>query len=213
MAPLSASASTPTPVPTKGLDWPYYLLGLSALIPFLGVLTGIAAFILGLLHFKRGGWVLLILAVLGFGVTGGVSYFAYYQMFVNRSGTMGTLWVKATQDQLTLLVKDLEFYKLANGHYPAALTDLPADAKKRTFDIMAMNGDFKNIKTYCASTSGNGRMTCNSVVPAPRPPSSLARTVDFPFSKQGVIFATATSPSWKCVKPDLMSLHTRRSVV
>ncbi len=146
MAPLSASASTPPAVSSKGLSWPYYLLGVSALIPYLGVLTGIAAFILGILNFKRGGWILLILALLGFAVTGGVSYFAYYQMFVNRSGTMGTIWVKATQDQLTLLVKDIEFYKLSNGHYPAALSDLPADAKKRTFDIMAMNGDFKNIK-------------------------------------------------------------------
>ena len=40
-----------------------------------------------------------------------------------------------------------------------------------------------------------GRRTCSSVVAAPTPPGSRSKTTDFPFWKQGVIFATATSPS------------------
>jgi len=140
----SSGASAPAES-LKNLSWPYYLLGVTALIPYLGVLTGFAAFILGIIHFKRGGWILILLFLAGLGVTGGVAYFTYYQIFVNRGGAMGQAFKKVEEDNLTLLVKDIEVYKLTHGQYPKALTDLPQDALKHAVDLGA-GLDFKNFK-------------------------------------------------------------------
>lgn len=47
----------------------------------------------------------------------------------------------------------------------------------------------------------------NSVVPKPISVSSVSRHAPFPFSKQGVIFATTTSPFAKDEYPDLISFN------
>ena len=61
-------------------------------------------------------------------------------------------------------------------------------------------GLLRNSRMQSGSTN-SGRTICNSVVPLPMPPIKFRRTVDFPFSKHGVILARPTSPSESACSP------------
>jgi thiol:disulfide interchange protein len=73
--PLSENFNVKTPLG----KWPY-ILGLASLIPFLGVLPALAALVWGFLRADDGGWKVMLLALLGLGVTGGLA--------VTYSGTL-----------------------------------------------------------------------------------------------------------------------------
>ena len=70
--------------------------------------------------------------------------------------------------------------------------------------------DLKKYRAYSGTTTDDLN-TCNSVVPAPIAFGKSLKTIDFLFSRQGEIFATATSPSAKWVKPVLIDPHFRFS--
>lgn len=124
-----------------------YVIGFCSLIPIAGLLAVIASLILGFLKIRKGGWLLILLAVLGLGVSGGSAY-TYFKIFKNQAGPTVDPIQKATVDDLTRLASEIEDYKAKNGKYPESLTDLPAEAGKNPhiFDLAAMRGQAVNPK-------------------------------------------------------------------
>ncbi len=102
-------------------------------IPLIGVPFGVAAIIWGLI---RRAWVLVGLGTGGilFSVVlySSLFYFGFYQ----RGGVYDKMREQLAVTMLNSTVKDIEFYKLQHGHYPAALSELSTkDINKPSFAI------------------------------------------------------------------------------
>lgn len=91
MSPLSANflgSDDPKPPLEK---WCYFL-GAASLIPFLGAVPALLSFILGVIKVeKKGGWVLLLLAFLGFALNGGLTMAYYDQIFPAQSQALAAV--------------------------------------------------------------------------------------------------------------------------
>src|ERR1700712_1587622 len=110
-------------IPTKSK--PPYLLGLLCLIPLVGAFVGLGLLLYGLLKYKDK-WLSII------GATGILwTILIYSTLFY--AGTHASVFKKGFEDisqmQLTSLVKNVEFYKLAHGQYPDNLKQLLDDDK------------------------------------------------------------------------------------
>ena len=126
----------PIPAPVHGTSQVggagYVIAGIS-FIPLIGVPFGVAAIIWGLV---RRTWALVGLGAGGilFSVVlySALFYFGLHQ----RGGAYDKLREQLAVTMLNNAVKDIEFYKLQHGHYPAALSELNTkDIKKPSFVI------------------------------------------------------------------------------
>lgn len=97
-----------------------YFLGLFCFIPIIGVFVGIVLIFLGIFHYKEK-------ALTFIGILGIVFTIVLYSILFPQ------LWSKTARDQslantsqifLNDLAKDIETYKLKNGHYPEKLEQL-----------------------------------------------------------------------------------------
>jgi hypothetical protein len=75
----------PPSIPTSdnsklALEWWCYVIGFSSLLPIVGSFPALASVILGFAKIRQGGWKLLVLALLGFGISGlsGYSLYSYF---------------------------------------------------------------------------------------------------------------------------------------
>ena len=123
----------PPPLPLderKPLGCLPYAIGGASFIPLIGIVFGIIAIIWGI---ARRAWQLVVLGVCGILFTvlayGALFYFGMFQ----RGGIYDKLGAQLAVTMLNDAVKDIEFYKLQHGRYPATLTE--AEPK----DKMQMN--------------------------------------------------------------------------
>ena len=145
------------PSAKKGLDWWHYLIGVSCLVPVLGLLSSFISFILGIVKFKQGGWILILFCFLGLGSTLGSGYYFYYNVYSAKTGLMADARIQVTRQGLTQLVHDIEAYKLAHGQYPKALADLPQQARVHAYDPETMSGDIKAMQLYMYDVMPDGQ--------------------------------------------------------
>jgi hypothetical protein len=113
----------PPPLPSeerKPLGCLPYAIGGASFIPLFGVLFGIIAIIWGI---ARRAWQLIALGVCGILFTviayGALFYFGMFQ----RGGIYDKLRAQLAVTMLNDAVKDIEFYKLQHGRYPATLNE------------------------------------------------------------------------------------------
>jgi thiol:disulfide interchange protein len=84
MAPLSENFMGSTG-PKPPLEKWCYFVGFASLIPFLGVIFAAVSLILGIIKIERkGGWSLLVLSLLGFTLTAGLTAVYYDQIFPSK---------------------------------------------------------------------------------------------------------------------------------
>ena len=120
------------------------IIAVLSFIPMIGLPFGIVACIWG------GGRRSWLLAVLGAGgillnvvLYGSLFYFGFYQ----RGGPYDALRSQMAVTMLNSAVKEVEFYKLQHGHYPAALSELD------TKDVYK----FPSVIDPTAMERGNGK--------------------------------------------------------
>ncbi len=152
-----ASPVPPSPPPEGPRGW-HFVIGFLSLVPFLGIICGLLSLSFGVEKFRQGGWKLILLAFLGFGVTSATVFFYFQNMSKNQSGTADLLRQNTERD-LTRLVAQLEIYKAAHaGSYPAALTDLPAvNGGLHIYDFLAVQGDAKQPPLYVYQVQPDGQ--------------------------------------------------------
>jgi hypothetical protein len=95
----------------------YILLGVLCFVPMIGCLAGLIMIIAGIVHYKDK--ILIILGACGVAFT----IFIYSTLFytVEHSELFKEGFNEIAKIQLKTLVKDIEFYKIQNGTYPASL--------------------------------------------------------------------------------------------
>jgi hypothetical protein len=112
--------------------FPYLLAGIS-FIPLLGVPFGIVVIVWGFVARRRGGARLVLLGAIGICITlvvyGALFYFGFYQ----RGGKVDELRAKLAQTMLTQAVREIEYYKIQNGRYPASLDEIVAPPDRPRF--------------------------------------------------------------------------------
>jgi hypothetical protein len=118
------------PQPQKPLGCVPYAIGGASFIPLVGVLFGVIAIIWGIARRARS---LIVLGSCGILFTviayGALFYFGMFQ----RGGIYDKLRSQLAVTMLNSAVKEIEFYKLQHGRYPASLRE--AEPK----DKMQMN--------------------------------------------------------------------------
>jgi hypothetical protein len=117
------SDANPPSLPIEGrkpLGCLPYAIGGASFIPLIGVVFGIIAIIWGI---ARRAWQLIVLGACGILFTvlayGALFYFGMFQ----RGGIYDKLRAQLAVTMLNDAVKDVEFYKLQHGQYPAALSE------------------------------------------------------------------------------------------
>lgn len=129
-----------SPGSKPGLSWEHYLIGFSSLIPILGILTSLISFIIGAVKIRQGGWKLILLALLGFGISGGLGYYGHFDKRIVLLQERKIDLEKVTGDQLARLARSIEAYKKEHGQYPNTLTDLPANVRRYIYDPETLHG-------------------------------------------------------------------------
>jgi hypothetical protein len=131
------SDAQPPPLPAEPhepLGCAPYAIGGASFIPLVGVLFGIIAIVWGI---ARRSWQLIVLGACGILVTIVIYSALFYFGFFHRGGVFDELRSKLAVTMLNECVKEIEFYKLGHGRYPASLSDLdPKDKTQfpKTFD-------------------------------------------------------------------------------
>jgi len=114
-----------------------YIVGGLSFIPLIGVFFGAIVILWGLIKIRNGGWKLILLGGLGICCTVFVYGTLFYKGFVEKGGTFDNLRSEMAQTLLTDLIKNIEYYKLQKGEYPAKLEELePEDKQDRKSLIM-----------------------------------------------------------------------------
>jgi len=102
---------------------PPYFLGLICLIPLVGAFVGLGLLLYGLFKYKDK-WLSIIGAA-------GILWTVLVYSALFYAGRHAPVFKKAfeeiSQMQLNSLVKNIEYYKLAHGHYPDRLEQLKED--------------------------------------------------------------------------------------
>lgn len=131
MEPIS---QPPTAAPSeKPLGRVPYAIGGASFIPGIGILFGIIAVVWGI---ARRAWALVALGAGGILLTV-VAYGAlFYFGFLQRGGVYDKLRSQLAINQLNSAVKDIEFYKLQHGRYPASLGEAEPKEKMRMNNFM-----------------------------------------------------------------------------
>lgn len=102
---------------------PPYWIGILCFIPLLGAMAGFVILILAIVKYKDK-WFALIGAA-GIIITIGVYASLFY--YVRHSGVIKNGFEQISRSQLNSLLKNVEFYKIQHGSYPASLKDLLKD--------------------------------------------------------------------------------------
>jgi len=100
---------------------PPYALALLGIIPFVGAVNGIIMIIQGVVKYKN-----ILYSVLGLaGIMFTIYIFSFFWMKPNlNDAAFSKGFAHTSQTQLNEVVKDIEFYKLQNNHYPDSLQQL-----------------------------------------------------------------------------------------
>jgi len=111
-------------IPKQSLGCLPYAIGGASFIPLLGVPLGLVAIIWGVMTKKKGRRALIFLGACGILFTilayGSLFYFG----FIQRGGFYDGLRTQLAQTTLQGVVKEIEFFKLQQGEYPARLEQL-----------------------------------------------------------------------------------------
>jgi hypothetical protein len=101
---------------------PPYLLGLLGFIPLVGAFVGLGLMFYGIFEYKSK-------ALTGIGLAGILfTVFVYSSLAsFSNSDDVKRMLVPHTRDQLSSLVKNIEFYKMQHGNYPDSLQQLEKD--------------------------------------------------------------------------------------
>lgn len=101
-----------------------YAIGGASFIPLLGVPLGLVAIVWGLVKIKAGGVKLAIIGACGILFTIALYGTLFYKGFVEEGGIYDDLKGQMAQSLVNDLIKNIEYYKLENGHYPKKLEEL-----------------------------------------------------------------------------------------
>lgn len=118
------SVAQPPPLPAesrKPLGCLPYAIGGASFIPLVGVVFGLIAIVWGI---ARRTWQLIVLGACGILFTIVVYSALFYFGFFHRGGIFDDLRSQLAVTMLNDCVKEIEFYKLQHGHYPARLSEL-----------------------------------------------------------------------------------------
>jgi hypothetical protein len=137
-------APPPVAAPQPKLGCLPYVMGGASFIPVLGVPLGIVSIVYGLIKRKEGGLPLAFLGVGGIVLTVVLYGTLFYKGFVEKGGVFDVLKSQLVQTQVTGVVKELEFYRLQNGKYPAALKALE---KKDATNLVFIYEPFLSLGT------------------------------------------------------------------
>ena len=124
------SNTQPPPLPTeprKPLGCLPYAIGGASFIPLVGVVFGLIAIVWGI---TRRAWQLVALGACGILFTIVIYSALFYFGYFHRGGMFDELRSRLAVTMLNDCVKEIEFYKLQRGHYPAGLSEL--DPKDKT---------------------------------------------------------------------------------
>jgi len=120
----------PPPLPAdsrKPLGCLPYAIGGASFIPLVGVVFGLIAIAWGI---ARRAWQLIVLGACGILFTVVIYGALFYFGFFFRGGMFDHLRSQLAVGMLNDCVKEIEFYKIQHGHYPASLSDVdPKDTK------------------------------------------------------------------------------------
>ena len=135
-----------------------YVVGGLSFIPLIGIPFGIVAIIWGLV---RRVWALVGLGAGGILFTVVLYSSLFYFGFHQRGGVYDKLREQLAVTMLNSTIKEIEFYKLQHGYYPAALSDLETkDIRKPVFTIdptaMQRSGDKNASFFYEVTPDGSG---------------------------------------------------------
>lgn len=138
---------------------PPYLLGLLGLIPLVGFFVGLGLLLYGTIKYKDRKLIIIGISCMLFTVI--VYSSLFYFGFKSEAGKKG--WAQLAQMQLTSLVKNVEYFKIENGHYPDSLQQLVSqdelvsisDPLRRIEQNKNSNYNYKNIgRKYLLYSSG-----------------------------------------------------------
>jgi hypothetical protein len=98
-----------------------YAIGGASFIPLVGVVFGLIAIVWGI---ARRTWQLIVLGACGILFTIVIYSALFYFGFFYRGGMFDELRSDLAVSMLNDCVKEIEFYKLQHGHYPASLSEV-----------------------------------------------------------------------------------------
>jgi hypothetical protein len=136
------------------------VLGAISFIPLIGLFTGIAAIILGIIDIKKNksklGIIGLVLGIIGILITIGLYLSLFYFGFVQRGGIYDELRIKMVQEQqLPNTINAIEAYNARFGKYPDKISDLKQISSdpwiyldQLQFVKQAFNGQNESEQTY-----------------------------------------------------------------
>ena len=164
---MSQSPDTPPPLPAgfparpaavPAVGFVGYATGALSFIPMIGIAFAAIAITWGIM---RRAWLLVGLGVGGILCTVALYGTLFYQGFYHRGGAFDQLRAQMAVSMLDSTVRDIEFYKLQHGHYPAALSELNTGKPKTNmpsgFDPTALQrpGSKDQYFFYELDPSGN----------------------------------------------------------
>ena len=124
---------------------PPYSLGLLGLIPLVGFFVGLVLLLNGIIKYKDKKLIIIGISCMMFTVI--VYSSLFYYSFKSDAGKKS--WAQMAQLQLNSLVKNVEYFKIENGHYPDSLQQL-------------LNKDeFVSISDPLRSVEGNKNLNFN----------------------------------------------------
>jgi hypothetical protein len=130
---------------------PPYLLGLICIIPLVGAFIGLGLLLYGILKYKDK-WLSMIGAA-------GILWTVIVYATLFYAGKNASFFKKGFKDisqmQLNSLVKNIEFYKLAHGHYPDSLQQLLDDDKLAPINDAAQGMNLKGSSYYNYERTGD----------------------------------------------------------
>lgn len=143
-----------------------YIVGGLSFIPLIGVFFGAVVILWGLIKIQNGGWKLILLG--GFGICCTVFVYGtlFYKGFVEKGGTFDNFRSEMAQTLLTDLIKNIEYYKLQKGGYPAKLEELePEDKQDRKSLVMiddptCINSEVKGRHLFYYELTNKGKNYC-----------------------------------------------------
>jgi hypothetical protein len=129
----------PIPPPAKpSVGCLAYTIGGASFIPLIGVFFGLIAIVWGIVRRVRS---LIMLGACGILFTIVIYSALFYFGFHQRGGVYDKMRAQMAATMLNSAVKEIEYYKLQHGHYPASLQDLDTKDPKKLptiFDPTAM---------------------------------------------------------------------------
>ncbi len=118
---LPPPVPAPPPAGSAWLGVASFVVAVLSFVPMFGLVFGVVGFIWGTV---RRSWLLAALGAGGFlfnvALYACLFYFGLYQ----RGGVYDELRTQMAVGMLNSSVKEIEFYKLQHGHYPASLSEL-----------------------------------------------------------------------------------------